>query len=95
MRESTVEAHLFAEVQKRGGWCLKLVPTKAGIPDRMVLLPGGRMYLVELKQPKGKVSAIQLFRHQQLLKRGYPVAVLWTVPEVNAWLENLPETKGR
>lgn len=67
--------------------CLKLMPMPAGIPDRLVLLPGGRVYLVEMKQPKGKCSPIQLERHRRLAAIGYPVAVLWNKEEVDLWLE--------
>lgn len=94
MRERDVEAYLTAQVRKRGGWCVKLAPTRAGLPDRMVLLPGGRMYLVELKRPGGQISKIQTFVHSQLYDLGFIVTVLWTKPQVTAWLDNLPETKG-
>jgi hypothetical protein len=51
--ESSVEAYLKAQVEKRGGWCVKFVPFyQAGLPDRICFLPGGRIHLVELKRPK-------------------------------------------
>lgn len=87
MRESLIEKYLTAQVRKRGGWSVKLAPTRAGLPDRLVLLPGGRMRLVELKQPAGKVSRIQEVVHGKLYELGFPVAVLWSVPQVTAWLD--------
>lgn len=89
MRESLIEKHLTAQVRKRGGWSVKLAPTRAGLPDRMVLLPGGRMYLVELKQPTGKVSRIQEIVHGKLYEMGFAVTVLWSIPQVTAWLETI------
>lgn len=87
MRETAVEEHLTAQVKRRGGMCVKLAPTRAGIPDRMVVIPGQPIVLVELKQPKGKLSAIQVEMHRRLEAIGHPVAVLWTKADVDLWLE--------
>jgi hypothetical protein len=86
MRESTVERHLVQRVRSLGGMCLKLMPMPAGTPDRIVVLPGNRVYFVETKQPKGEVSPIQLERHRRLGLIGYPVAVLWNKKEVDQWM---------
>ena len=52
MRESVVEKKFAAEVKKRGGLAVKFVsPGFNGVPDRLVLFPGGRMAFVELKAP--------------------------------------------
>ena len=54
-REKVVEAWLRKKVMERGGLCLKLVcPGFAGVPDRMLLLPGGRIAFVETKAPGKK-----------------------------------------
>ena len=54
--EKDIEKALTRMVGKRGGLCLKWVcPGWAGVPDRIVLLPGGRIIFVELKRPKGGV----------------------------------------
>lgn len=87
MRESVVEAYLRERIEALGGMCLKLMPMPAGTPDRLVLMPDGQVYLVELKQPKGKLSAIQRERHRRLAAIGYTVAVLWNKEEVDLWLE--------
>ena len=51
MRESIVEKKFAAEVKKRGGLAVKFVsPGFNGVPDRLVLFPGGRMAFVELKE---------------------------------------------
>jgi hypothetical protein len=58
MLEKSVEAYLVAEVAKRGGLCIKLNPKGyKGIPDRLVVLPGGWLMFAELKRPKGGVTA--------------------------------------
>jgi hypothetical protein len=90
MLESAIERHLRDKVKAMGGMCVKLAPTIAGLPDRMVLLPHGRIYFVELKRPTdGEVSAIQLKRHRDLSQRGFSVDVLWSKSEVDAWLADL------
>lgn len=89
MRESAVEAVLKVEVEELGGMALKLMPTHAGVPDRLVILPGGRHYLVELKQKGAHPSKIQLWWHEQADKIGHPVVVLRGAEEVRAWIRSL------
>ena len=51
MLESTVEGHLREEAKKRKGMALKFVsPGMNGVPDRIVLMPDGKMAFVELKE---------------------------------------------
>lgn len=88
MLESRVEERLTREVKARKGWALKFIPSVSGLPDRIVLLPGGRMFFVELKRPKGgRVAAHQTVVHKKLAKLGFPVAVLSSVDEVLEWLQ--------
>ena len=55
MREKQIEQALVKAVRKRGGIALKFVsPGMAGVPDRLVLFPGGRMAFVEVKAPGKK-----------------------------------------
>lgn len=56
MLEKEIEKKLVNIVKRHGGLCLKWVcPGWAGVPDRIVLLPGGRVIFVELKRPEGGV----------------------------------------
>jgi hypothetical protein len=59
--EKEIEKKLRRMVESRGGWCLKWVcPGWSGVPDRILLLPGGLVMFVELKRPKGgRYSAMQ------------------------------------
>lgn len=59
--EKDIEAKLVKLVKRHGGLCLKWVcPGWLGVPDRLCLLPGGRIYFVETKRPKGgKYSKMQ------------------------------------
>ena len=92
MRERVVENWLRRSVRGRGGLAVKLVPSVAGLPDRLVLLPGGRVVFVETKAPDGKVKFHQLNIHEFLRSLGFRVDVLSTLDEVNEWVaEVLPK----
>lgn len=60
MLERAVEEHLVGRVRAAGGLALKWVsPSLVGVPDRIVILPGGRVLFVEVKRPGGKTRPIQ------------------------------------
>ena len=74
MRESVVEKHLTIEAKKRGGMSVKFVsPGLDGVPDRLVLLPGGKLAFVELKAPGKKMRPLQVYRAKQLTALGFRV----------------------
>lgn len=74
MRESTVEKRLTVEAKKRGGMSVKFVsPGLDGVPDRLVLLPGGKVAFVELKAPGKKMRPLQVYRAKQLTALGFRV----------------------
>ena len=94
MREKQIERKLVETVKAAGGICPKLVsPGTDGMPDRMVLLPKGRIGFVEVKAPGGAPRPLQTHRHRQLRALCFPVFVLddperipWILEEVAAWL---------
>ena len=74
MRESYVERELTTEVKKRGGLAVKFVsPGFDGVPDRLVLFPGGKVAFVELKAPGKKMRPLQVRRAGQLRMLGFRV----------------------
>ena len=74
MLEKDIERHLRDGVRNMGGWCLKLVcPGFTGVPDRMILLPGGVMAFVETKRPGQKERQRQAFVQSRLRKMGFRV----------------------
>lgn len=70
MLEKQIERKLTEEVKKLNGMCLKQT-SLAGIPDRLILLPGGKMAFVELKAPGEKPRKLQQVRIKQLRKMGF------------------------
>lgn len=87
MREAGFERRLRLEIERRGGRALKLVaPGRAGVPDRLVLMPGGRVWFVELKAPGRSPRPLQLYRIEELSKLGFRVRVVSSSDELKLFL---------
>lgn len=89
--EKDIEKKLRQMVKARGGMCLKWVcPGWSGVPDRIVLLPGGRIYFVETKRPKGgKVSALQKKWMVWLRELGFSHWFIWDDFDLHVFEERL------
>lgn len=96
MREAPVETHLRDEVKAIGGRAVKLNPLGwVGIPDRLVILPGGVLAFIELKRPKnGRVAKAQSTWHAWLAERGHWVEVLKDKGEVDDFMERARARMG-
>ena len=86
MREKQLE-HLFLMALRRvGGLALKFVsPGFSGVPDRLVLIPDGRVAFVEVKAPGQHPRPLQTARLRQLRQLGFKVYVLdnpQQIPEI-------------
>lgn len=74
MLEKEIERKLRDGVCAEGGYCLKLVcPGFTGMPDRLILLPGGVMAFAELKAPGQRERQRQRFVQKRLQRMGFPV----------------------
>ena len=74
MLESGIEARLKDRVKQIGGRCVKWIsPGWSGVPDRIVLMPEGRIVFVELKQAGKKERPLQQRRQAQLREMGFTV----------------------
>ena len=91
--EDSVENHLRKLVKTMRGMCIKLNPFgMRGIPDRLVLLPGGIVLFYELKRPVGgSYEPLQLRWHAKLVKLGFTVWVCHTKTLVEQSLEEYRE----
>lgn len=77
MRESAIESHYKKLVEDAGGMFIKFTsPSHNGVPDRIVILPGGTMYFVEFKAPNKKPRPLQRYVIDKIKKLGCEVKVV-------------------
>lgn len=87
MLEMTLERKLVEAVKVMGGLCPKFVsPGFDGMPDRLVLLPGGRLAFVEVKAMGCKPRPLQESRHELLRRLGFKVYVLDSAEQIGGVL---------
>ncbi|WP_244103967.1 hypothetical protein [Burkholderia gladioli] len=90
MLEKTVEAYLVERVRALGGTAYKFTsPARASVPDRIVILPPGRIFFVEVKRPGGKLTRGQEREHEHLRRLGADVRVLDSIGAINAFLNEV------
>lgn len=90
MSEKAIEQKLTLMVKKQGGICPKFVsPGFDGMPDRIVLLPGGCMAFVEVKAPGEKPRPLQMARHRLLQRLGFRVYVLDDPQQIGGILDEI------
>lgn len=86
--EADAESYLVDSVRKLKGLCFKLKFLGVmGAPDRLVLMPGGRFFFVELKQTTGALEPSQQVLFPRIEKRGFKVYVLYGVEQVKEFIE--------
>lgn len=89
MREKDLERKLVEGIRQLGGLCLKFVsPGVNGVPDRIVMLPGGRIIFVEMKAKNGRLSQQQQAVLARFTRLGVDWAVVSTPQLLNIFLEN-------
>jgi len=94
MLEKQLEKKLKTEVEKLGGLCLKLVtPGFTGIPDRLVIMPGGNIWFVEMKAPGAERSERQKTVFGVLRLQGCKAAVIDSYELLESLLTMLKENE--
>lgn len=92
MNEKIIERKLIKAAKNMGGLALKFIsPGYDGVPDRIVLFPGGRIAFVEVKSPGKTLRPLQVRRKRQLESLGFKVYVLDDPGQIE---EILQETGG-
>ncbi|MDT9411325.1 VRR-NUC domain-containing protein [Corynebacterium rouxii] len=90
MLEKTIEKTLKTTIEKHGGICWKLTsPGTAGVPDRLIILPGGHICFIELKAPGQKPRPLQTHRHQQLTNLGAMVRTIDHPNQINNLIKEI------
>lgn len=93
MREKQIEQRLVREVKRIGGMCPKWVsPGFDGMPDRIVLLPDGKMGFVEVKAPGKVPRPLQRQRHRLLRDMGFRVYVLDDISQIGGMIDDIQST---
>lgn len=93
MREKNIEQKLVKAVKSMGGIAPKFTsPGFDGMPDRIVLLPGGQMAFVEVKASGEKPRPLQLARHRLLRDLGFKVYVLDDERQIGGFLDEIRTT---
>lgn len=88
--ERHIEKYLCQEVEKAGGTTRKFTsPGHKGVPDRICFFPGGRVHFVEVKEPDGKLSPIQIVEQDLLRKMGAVVLTLRNEREVDVYIKSV------
>ena len=93
MLEKNIENKLTTAVKKAGGISPKFVsPSFAGMPDRLVLLPGGVCAFVEVKAQNKKPRPLQKARHKMLKRLGFKVYVLDDAEQIGGIIDEIRTT---
>lgn len=86
--EKEIERYLVWHVEMAGGMAYKFAsPSQRGVADRIVCLPNGSTWFVELKRPQGRLSELQkMFANEmQVLNQKY--ACLWSKEMIDNWVK--------
>lgn len=76
--EAAVERWLGKQIKQMGGLYLKFTsPGNIGVPDRIIILPGGKVLFVELKASNGRLTAMQVFQINRLWAMGCNARVVY------------------
>ena len=87
MLEKQVEAHLVKSVRRIGGVAYKFVsPAHRGVADRVVCLPDGSTWFIELKTEGGRLSPLQKVFADEMARMNQNYCVLWSKEDVDTWI---------
>ncbi len=90
MKESTIEKYFVAQVKAAGGIAYKFTsPAHRGVADRVVCLPDGSTWFVELKAPGGRLSELQKIFQFDMARLRQNYACLWSKEHVDGWINSL------
>nr|DAY32315.1 MAG TPA: Nuclease [Caudoviricetes sp.] len=90
MTEKDIEEYLRLGVKKLGGVAFKFTsPGNSGVPDRLIVMPGNRIYFVELKRPGGRTSPLQNRQISRLKDLGCRVLVVDSKESAERFLNDI------
>lgn len=93
MREKSIEEKLVEAVKAAGGVCWKFTsPGTAGVPDRIVLMPSGKIAFVEVKAPGKTPRPLQRLRIKTLRRLGFKTFVLDSPDQIGGIIDEVQTT---
>lgn len=88
MKESKIEQYFVKECKKLGWLPLKFVsPSMNGVPDRIILMPNGRIFFAELKAPGEKPRPLQRAVHNTIRKYGFSVCIIDSMESADTYID--------
>ena len=88
MKEKNIEKSVCIFIKQCGGVAYKWVsPGRVGVPDRICVMPKGKVIFIETKRPGEKPRPIQEKVHRDLRKLGHRVWVIEDISELRRKLE--------
>jgi hypothetical protein len=95
MREKTIEEYLTWAVERVGGVTFKFrSPSQRGVADRIVCLPNGTTWFVELKTENGRLSPLQKVFASVMAQTNQKYKVLYRTEEVDAFVASVSRERG-
>ena len=86
--EKQIEAYLVRRVRELGGVAYKFTsPAHRGVSDRIVCMPDGSTWFVELKAPNGRLSPLQKHFQAEMARLRQRYACLWSKAEIDQWIK--------
>ena len=90
MREKDIEQMLVRSVKAAGGICPKWVsPGYDGMPDRIILMPGGKIAFAEVKALGKNPRPLQASRHRLLRRLGFKVYVIDSAEQIGGVIDEI------
>jgi hypothetical protein len=87
--EKQVEAHFVKSVRRIGGVAYKFTsPAHRGVADRVVCLPDGQTWFVELKTEGGRLSPLQKVFAAEMARMNQKYVCLWNKEQVDEFITN-------
>lgn len=88
MTEKEIESYFVRRVKALGGYAYKFRSvTQRGVADRIACMPNGKIIMVELKKPGGRLSALQEIFAEEMRSVGAPYVCLWSKDDVDAFIQ--------
>ena len=88
MLEKQIEAYLVKRVKALGGVAYKFTsPAHRGVADRIVCLPGGVVWFIELKTEGGRLSPLQKVFADEMARLEQNYTCLWSKEDVDTWIQ--------